>query len=472
MKLLATFGLAAVTLASADVFQQLEDLIVGQIFNETADGFEIKLEPYYHGIFSESSTFSNQMIIQTIKYSDEFNFRGDESKNCEHDYIMTMETVSTGVEFTLGMSGLEYYSEYHPFYSIMPIREKWSDNRQFSKLNFQHGINVVQDLNGLQISIVNSVSNDDGAATMKISTDIEVSGAVDRTDITLFAEVDHDLKLGGSWSPTFAADNNIIEGGMNFDMEVNFDQDSCSKYFELTGKACVISLDSNWERSLPQISTSGSFATEVKFLKAMVVLKISVDDKNYYMVTRSESPAGKIELLTAQRFTATYYTQDDDFRGAINNGEATLLIRVPGATTWEKKLWPELEAKWAPFSVFFDKLGDVESIPYLVYNFDHFVNTFDTELDCSKFVKLGMWNSDLADQHLAKRDSTGKIIEVTFDLNQWIQDQCVAFNDAIVDKVQSCQQLQDGVDSLQAYVKNLTSKKGFKEYKTMYGKIF
>merc|ERR1711881_106868 len=74
------------------------------------------------------------------------------------------------------------------------------------------------------------------------------------------------------------------------------------------------------------------------------------------VVVRGEDTNNDIDFIGNHNFYGLYAVEGSQFRKQIASGNALLILRAPGCSTWENILIPHLENKMQPWGQFFDKI--------------------------------------------------------------------------------------------------------------------
>lgn len=432
----STYSLAALGVVAASPLYELEKAL-NTIFQETDDGFIVNMLPHYHLIasFDDSSAIFNE----------KFTLLGDELHTMDSvvawsDSDASLVSVAKGKLANVGSQAwdiIEFigqpscrYAPNEDYTVTFQLKAEFGATGLTQELSYNVDLDNV---NGFQLEQLFNL------------------------DFTLGSEVVVDTEFGFEWLDKtgdfyFMSSVDTI----SLASQITLPQEKCGVYFSSGMKKGSCPLTCSLEGAIDVESID--LTSSVTFKRAMIAFESNYNGDIANVVLRSESPEGVVELLTAKRFFAIYFSTSTKYLNEIRKGKAFLVLRFPGINTATTVLLPELMLKAEPFIEFGGALlENYEYIPNLVYYFDLFAATFDDEFDFSNFVKLTKIESDIFGS----------------SLNEFLQSECIAFNQMVMDEFFHHPDVPLVYEDIRDYVTYLNdADKGQSDYETTFGGIF
>lgn len=447
---LSYFALAITGAAAQSFIDVIVEEAVNSIYTETDNGYTIDLAPYYKQQWAETPS--------------SYSFKHEISVDGEHIDEQTVILVYTddSFDFTLldngFMSNNEWYADINPglfnafdtWNGVTSIVGKCTDGENG---NLYGSFDATMDARYILNNSDGSSAKTRASGTSKtvVSTNNinhVVSKKVVNTGYPEFVSLD---PFGlGIWD----------DQDISVEVDVNANMNKCRKFMKtnfLSSKpkdACKVS--SSVTVTDNESQTSDTFGIRFEMFSKFIALlgKESGAPEWVGVVVRGEDTNNNIDFIGNHNFYGLYAVEGQ-FRKQIAQGNALLILRAPGCSTWENILIPHLENKMKPWGKFFDKITseDLASLSNLVYHFDKFLASFDDEFDFSEFMRLTHISSEAA--------------EIT---NQDICDVLTMFNEEIVAELSDSN--DDIFDDIRSYVEEDIINNGFSSYESSFGGIF
>jgi len=224
---------------------------------------------------------------------------------------------------------------------------------------------------------------------------------------------------------------------------------------------CSLSIDSSINAPADNFNGDVKFSFDLKKFAAIFKVSGSDVDSQLLFVRKVAADGKGLPLDQNKGWLSIHVADGANWQKAVRSKRDTLVLQVPTWNQWEQDALPELEALAEPFIDFADAVVlNMDKLPYLFYYLDNFFATFSNEFDCSKYVAATKVESDLLADYF----------EVdTF--NGFMQENCLAVNDAIVEAIQN-DDLDDAMADMRNYVSEMNSPAGEAEFNSLFGSIF
>jgi len=448
---LTYFALAVTGAAAQSFIDYIVEEAVNSIYTETDNGYTIDLSPYYKQQWAEtpsSYSFKHEISVDGVNTDDQ-------------TAILVLNDDS--FDFTLlengFMSNNEWYADVNPgmfhafdtYNGVTSIVGKCTDGEND---NLYGSFDATMDAKYL----FNSESDNSQAKTRASGTSKTV---VTTNNINHVAT----KKVVNTGYPEFVSLDAFGLGlwddqDINVEIDVNANMNKCRKFMRtnfLSSKpkdackvASSVTVTDNEDNSSDTVGIR--FEMFSKFIALLAKESGAPEWKG--LVVRGEDTNNAIDFIGNHNFYGLYAVEGQ-FRKQIAQGNAELILRAPGCSTWENILIPHLENKMEPWGEFFDKITseDFSSLSNLVYHFDKFLASFDDEFDFSEFIRL---------THIASEVGNFTTEDVAVVL--------AMFNEEIVKELEDSN--DDLFDDLRNYVEEDIINNGFSSYESSFGGIF
>jgi len=450
-------SLAALGTISANFVTDMEN-VFDNMFVENYDGFTINLADFYTGTYVENA--------DSFTYNESFHFPGfDENKkfNCAWEG----EFQEAGANLDINCNGFydQFPSEMIALFEATGSPD-WTDGNQFNQFNYSESIKASIAGGSASLDIVSSMNNDGGAAvatcTGSLTGNVGMSNGGQTASATINFEAETEFQ---GFSQNFVEENNM-DAEVKFEVTVS-DLPKCQNFlstFKGKGNNCNIDYSFDWDT----LNFGANDLTgNINLAPMRFAFSSELNDEAHKVIIRGEkSAAGSYKPcpLFKQQLYAMYYTLNQENVGkAIKDGDATLVVRVPGPQVIMTRVAPTLTAKLQPWHQFVLALLDnPQHIPQLAYHFDSFLATFDDEFDFSNVIKATHFESDLVYYDQSRFNS----------LNSAWQARSKRHNAWVIKNVMNCPEMQSFFVDMREFVEYLVSAEGEADYQQVWGTIF
>merc|ERR1712038_2254658 len=253
------------------------------------------------------------------------------------------------------------------------------------------------------------------------------------------------------------AKGNIQE---DFSLEVNVEQ---------LGNAVSVSIDVDGERTAKNINQLEDYP--VWYLMRPYTLTMNTNI-NVNDVVKCENGDFGCSLSIDSSINAPADDFNGDVKFSFDLKKFAAIFKVSGSDVDSQLLFVRKVAAdgkglpldqnkgWLSIDVADAVVLNMDKLPYLFYYLDNFFATFSNEFDCSKYVAATKVESDLLADYFGVD---------TF--NGFMQENCMGFNDAIVEAIQN-DDLDDAMADMRNYVSKMNSPAGEAEFNSLFGSIF